>query len=135
MSKDRVLENKLTKRLNKETEDVTKLKDEVWNNISTELFPAQVKKARTNWIKGIVATLGTVAVAVIMFFGLLSGNFTDQTKDDPIQEDPVQNDPDTGGDKDRGDDPENTEQEIPLKDQFEHEKEVEIEVEGMKETI
>ncbi len=146
MSEDRVLENKFKNRLKKETNEVTRLKEEVWNNISHELFRSNMKHTRTSWLKGLVATLGTVAVAAIMFFGLLSGNFTDQTKDDPIQEDPVENDPtqgtndpDTIGDQDRDDntenDPGDTEQEIPLQDQFEQEKEVEIEVEGSPETI
>lgn|SRR5690625_4302 len=135
------MENKLDKefkhRLEKETAEVTRLKEETWNKINQELFPEDIKK--TNWVKGIMATLGTVAVAAIMFFGLLSGGFLDQTKDDPVQNDPTQgtNDPDAIGSKDDDteNDPENTEEEIPLEDQFEQEKEVEIEVEGMKEPV
>src|SRR5699024_4486385 len=123
--------------LEKETIEVTRLKEETWNKISQELFPKPIKK--TNWVRGITATLGTVAVAAIMFFGLVSGGFFDQTKDDPVQNDPTQgtNDPDVigGNDDNTENDPENTDGEIPLEDQFEQEKEVEIEVEGNKEPV
>lgn len=134
MNEDRVLESKFKNKLKKETEEVTGLKEEIWNNISHELFPASIKKTRKNWIKGVAVTLGTVAVVAIMLFGLLSGNFTDETQDDPIQNDPPQgaNDPGKEGNEDVEDD---LEQEIPLQDQFEHEKEVEIEVEGDKQHV
>lgn len=143
---DKRLESEFKNRLIKETEEITDLKEEVWNNISRELFSDQIQRTRTNWGKRIAAAIGTVAVAAIMFFGLLSGNFIDQTKDDPIQDNPNQNDPTQGtndpdaeGNKDIEDntenDPENTDQEIPLEDQFEHEKTIEIEVEGMKEDV
>src|SRR5690625_1715077 len=132
------LDKELKSRLEKKTADVTALKEETWNKISHELFPEHIKK--TNWVRGIIATLGTVAVATIMFFGLLSGNFLDQTKDDPVQNDPTQgtNDPDAIGSNDEDhtkNDPENIDEEIPLEDQFEQEKEVEIEVEGIKEPV
>ena len=132
------MENRLDRefkhRLEKETIEVTRLKEETWNKISQELFPEPIKK--TNWVRGITATLGTVAVVAIMFFGLLSGGFFDQTKDDPVQNDPTQgtNDPDAFGSNDEDhtkNDPENTDEEIPLEDQFEHEKEVE----GIKEPV
>jgi len=143
---DKRLESEFKNRLIKETEEITDLKEEVWNNISSELFSDQIQQTRTNWGKRIAAAIGTVTVAAIMFFGLLSGNFIDQTKDDPIQDNPNQNDPTQGtndpdaeGNKDIEDntenDPENTDQEIPLEDQFEHEKTIEIEVEGMKEDV
>lgn len=143
---DKRLESEFKNRLIKETEEITDLKEEVWNNISSELFSDQIQRTRTNWGKRIAAAIGTVAVAAIMFFGLLSGNFIDQTKDDPIQDNPNQNDPIQGtndpdgeGNKDIEDNTENDtndiEQELPLKDRFEHEKTIEIEVEGTKEDV
>src|SRR5690625_847750 len=143
---DKRLDSEFKNRLKKETEEITDLKEEVWNNISSELFSDQIQRTRTNWGKRIAAAIGTVAVAAIMFFGLLSGNFIDQTKDDPIQDNPNQNDPiqgtndpDAEGNKDIEDNTENDtndiEQELPLKDRFEHEKTIEIEVEGMKEDV
>lgn len=143
MSKERMFENEVKKRLQEETNDVTGLKDEIWNNINRELFPAEIKRKRTNWVKGFAAALGTVAVAAIMFFVFVTGDFTDETQNDPVQNDPTEdevtegtNDPDPE-DKDIGEDTADNEidKKPPLKDRFPHEKEVEIEVEGMKEDI
>src|SRR5690625_1739700 len=140
---DKKLESEFKNRLEKETEEITELKEETWNNISRELFPEKNKKIRTNWVKGFAAALGTVAVAAIMFFVFVTGDFTDETQNDPVQNDPIEdevtertNDPDTE-DKDIGEDTEDNEfdNEPPLKDRFPHEKEVVIEMEGMKEPI
>lgn len=150
---DKKLENELKKRLEKETEEVTELKEKTWNNISRELFPEKIKKTRKNWIKPFFATLGTVAVAAILFFVFVTGNFTDETQDDPVQNDSTQgaNEPDTEEDKGIADDSESDndndlednqendqedlEQDTSLKDRFPHEKQVEIELEGMKEPV
>lgn len=140
---DKKLESEFKNRLEKETEEITELKDETWNNISRELFPEKDKKTRTNWVKGFVAALGTVAVAAIMFFVFVTGDFTDETQNDLPQENPTQdevaegaNDPDPE-DKDIGEDTEDNDidNEPPLKDRFPQEKEIEIEVEGDKETV
>ena len=140
---DKKLEGKFKNRLEKETEEITELKEETWNNISRELFREKDKKTRINWMKGFAAALGTVAVAAIMFFVFVTGDFTDETQNDPVQNDPTEdevtegtNDPDTE-DKDIGEDTGDNEidSKPPLKDRFPHEKEVEIEVEGDKETI
>lgn len=147
------LEKKFKNRLKKETTEITTLKEETWNKINHELFPKHIKKV--GWIRGITATLGTVAVAAILFFVLLSGNFIDQTKEDPDNnhstqgandsgelgdpdqnnENDPENDPENNQENEPDNDPNNTETEIPLEDQFEHEKEVEIELEGMTETV
>ena len=134
MSKDKVLENEFKNRLKKETQEATRLKEETWNNISRELFPSKIKKTRTNWMKGFAATLGTVAVVVIMLFVFVTEDFTDETQNDSMQ---GINDPDTEGDdgvEDIEDDTEDPEQAL-LKDRFVHEKQVEVELEGMKEPI
>lgn len=132
---DKKLESEFKNRLEKETEEITELKEETWNNISRELFPEKDKKTRTNWMKGFVAVLGTVAVAAIMFFVFVTGDFTDETQNDPTQDEVTEgaNDPDTEG-NDIGENTEDNEidNEPPLKDRFPHEKEVVIEMEGMK---
>jgi len=131
-----MFDDEVKKRLKEETNDIAGLKDEVWNNINRELFPAETKRKRTNWVKGFAATLGTVAVAAIMLFVFLTGDFTDETQNDPVQNDPSKddvtegtNDPDKE-DNDIGEDTEDNEP--PLKDRFPHEKEVVIEMEGME---
>lgn len=129
---DKKQENEFKNRLEKETEKITELKEETWNNISRELFPEKTKKIRTNWVKGFAVTIGTAAVAVMMFLVFMTGDFTDETQDNPIQDEPTQG---TNGSNAEENDPANIEEETPLKDRFEQEKEIEIELEGMKEPI
>lgn len=125
----------LRHQLKKETHFIMQQKEETWAGIQQELFPKNTKKVY--WKRRLTVTFGMVAAAAIVIVMTLSGTFTNDMAKDPMHSDEqgIPGSPNESNDPDHSNEnldesPENT-----LADEYEDEKQMEIELEGMKEPI
>lgn len=143
MPNHKYLDKQLKKTLKKHTDDVISLKDETWHKINQELFPnnklSQSKQNKSSnrmwsWTKGLVASIGGIAVAALLLAVFIPSLLNDETQQD--LNDPIETDHPSGDVQDpidNSDDPTNDHQ--LLSDQFDKEKQGVVEPEGIKETI
>ncbi|RKQ33463.1 hypothetical protein [Oceanobacillus halophilus] len=69
---DHQFEKNVKKQLLDQTDEMTHLKEDVWNNISSELFSSSTNRPNNRTRKGFVIGLTAAVVAAILFIGLLS---------------------------------------------------------------
>lgn len=121
------------KKFKKETNVAVKKKEETWTAIQEELFPEQKKP--TYWKRHLGAAVSMVVTATVVMILIFTGVFTKDMAEEPINrnEEEIPGNPDDDSPNSTPDESEPVEDN--LRDQFEDEKQMEIELEGMKELI
>lgn len=118
-------ERDLHRQLKQETDKSIHLKEDTWKNIQQELFTE--RKEKRMLVKRLGISFGMITAAALLMIVLLSSElFTNRVAEEPNEPDISTNDPEE-------DPPAKADER--LADQYEPEKEMEVELEGMKEPI
>lgn len=126
MDNNKLNEQRMRRQLKQETEPIVRKQRETWESIQQELFPKRRK--RTRWGTRFAVASGMVAVAAIVSIIIFSG-----LQESKIAENPTS--PDLTEIPELPNDGTESEPAELLADAYEDEKEMEIELEGMKEPL